>query len=206
MPTSAETKLNKAVLRELPYFGQNLAYSHGIFNNLMPNITLPSKKYLDRLPSLYDIDLFSLNAENENNINTEFTAISPIRCSYYSPHSFSLLKNKFSEQSFRCQLSLFHYNVCGLRSNLENLQTHLLNELDFHFNITGVTEIRIWNSNPTDLNHTITGYNFEYVPTPLSAGGVGMYIDSDFQYTIIEKISNEHFQALWIKKSFNKHG
>ena len=50
-----------------------------------------------------------------------------------------------------------------------------------------------------DFNPEIIGYNFEYVPTPLSAGGVGMYIDSDFQYTIIEKTSNEAFQALWVE-------
>ncbi|CAH3017667.1 unnamed protein product, partial [Porites evermanni] len=76
---------------------------------------------------------------------------------------------------FRSQLTLFHNNVCSLKSNLENLQTHLLNELDFHFNIIGVTETRITNSNFIDFNPNITGYNFEYVPTPLSAGGVGMY-------------------------------
>ena len=95
-----------------------------------------------------------------------------VRCKYYSPHSFSLLTNKLNKQVFRSQLTLFHNNVCSLKSNLENLQTHLLNELDFHFNIIGVTETRITNSNFIDFNPNITGYNFQYVPTPLSAGGV----------------------------------
>ena len=36
----------------------------------------------------------------------------------------------------------------------------------------------------------------EYVPTPLSAGGVGMYIKSDLNYTVIEKSSEDAFQAL----------
>ena len=48
----------------------------------------------------------------------------------------------------------------------------------------------------------MAGYNFEYVPTPLSAGGVGMYIDCDLRYSIIEKRSNEAFQALWIEIHF----
>ena len=53
-----------------------------------------------------------------------------------------------------------------------------------------------------DFNPNITGYNFEYVPTPLSAGGVGMYVDSDFKYEVLEKTSNEAFQALWVEIHF----
>ena len=57
MPNSAQTKLCKALFRELPYNGQNIRQCHGLFNNLMPIENLPSKKYLDHLPSLNDIDL-----------------------------------------------------------------------------------------------------------------------------------------------------
>ena len=202
MPNSAQTKLCKALFRELPYNGQNIRQCHGSFNNLMPIENLPSKKYLDRLPSLNDIDLFSLNADNVNNSDLEYSFIRPVRCKYYSPHSFSLLPNKLNKQEFRSQLTLFHNNVCSLKSNHENLQTHLLNELNFHFNIIGVTETRITNSNSIDFNPNITGYNFEYVPTPLSAGGVGMFIDSDFKYEVLERTSNEAFQALWVEIHF----
>ena len=201
MPNSAQTKLCKALFRELPYNGQNIRQCHGSFNNLMPIENLPSKKYLDRLPSLNDIDLFSLNADKVNNSDLEYSSIRPVRCKY-SLHSFSLLTNKLNKQKFRSQLTLFHNNVCSLKSNLENLQTHLLNELNFHFNIIGVTETRITNSNSIDFNPNITGYNFEYVPTPLSAGGVGMYIDSDFKYEVLERTSNEAFQALWVEIHF----
>ena len=89
----------------------------------MPIENLPSKKYLDRLPSLNDIDLFSLNADNVNNSDLEYSSIRPVRCKYYSPHSFSLLTNKLNKQVFRSQLTLFHNNMCSLKSNLENLQT-----------------------------------------------------------------------------------
>ena len=143
MPNSAQTKLSKALFRELPYNGQNIRQCHGSFNNLMPIENLPSKKYLDRLPSLNDIDLFSLNADNVNNGDLEYSSIRPVRCKYYSPHSFSLLTNKLNKQVFRSQLTLFHNNVCSLKSNLENLQTHLLNELDFHFNIIGVRKTQL---------------------------------------------------------------
>ena len=42
-------------------------------------------------------------------------------------------------------------------------------------------------------------FSVKYVPTPLSAGGVGMYIDSELRYTVLEKSSNEAFQALWVE-------
>ena len=62
-----------------------------------------------------------------------------------------------------------------------NFQTHLLNELDFPFSVIGVAETKIKNATFSDLNTTISGYNFEFVPPPLSAGGVGMYIDCDLK-------------------------
>ena len=100
MPNSAQTKLSKALFRELPYNDQNIRQFHGSFNNLMPIENLPSKKYLDRLPSLNDIHLFSLNADNVNNSDLEYSSIRPVRCKYYSPHSFSLLTNKLNKQVF----------------------------------------------------------------------------------------------------------
>jgi exonuclease III len=77
-----------------------------------------------------------------------------------------------------------------------------LHELDHNFSIIGISETRIINTGSLDFNPNIPGYNFEYVPTPLSAGGVGMYIDDNLNYRIIEKRSNEAFQALWIEIEF----
>ena len=36
-----------------------------------------------------------------------------------------------------------------------------------------------------------TGYSFEYVPTPLAAGGVGMYVKDCLNNTAIERTSEE---------------
>ena len=200
MPISAEVKQNKAFFLELPYHGQSsIIQCHGKFNNLLTNDNHPSKRYLDRLPSLYDVDIFSLNSVNNNLYDTDFTAIYPIRCKYYSPYSFSQLKNQLNEQRSHSHLSFFHNNVSSLKRNLENFQTHLLDELNFHFSVIGVTETRIRNANFIDFNPEIPGYTFEYVPTPLSAGGVGMYIDSELSYTVLMKSSNEAFQALWVE-------
>ena len=50
-----------------------------------------------------------------------------------------------------------------------------------------------------DFNPSIPGYVFEYVPTPLASGGVGLYINDSLKYTVIEKVSDEAFQSLWIE-------
>ena len=41
----------------------------------MPIENIPSKKYLDHLPGLNDMDLFSLNADNVNNSDLEYLSI-----------------------------------------------------------------------------------------------------------------------------------
>ena len=72
-------------------------------------------------------------------------------------------------------------------ANLENLRTRILDELDFPFSIVGITETPITNEDLGGFNYNIPGYSFEYVPTPLSAGGVGVYIRDDYDYFVIEK-------------------
>ena len=85
-------------------------------------------------------------------------------------------------------LSLLHNNVRGLRRNLDNFQSHILEELQLHFSVIGITETKITNSNlPLDFDPSIPNYRFEYVPTPLSTGVVGMYIHNDFNYTVTER-------------------
>ena len=45
----------------------------------------------------------------------------------------------------------------------------------------------------------LPGYCFESVPTPLSAGGVGLFIDQNCKYRVLERVSNSRYQALWIE-------
>ena len=67
----------------------------------------------------------------------------------------------------KASFSVFHNNICSLRRDLENLQTHILDELDFPFSIIGITETCITNEDLGGFNYNIPGYSFEYVPTPL---------------------------------------
>ena len=123
-----------------------------------------------------------------------------IRSLYYSPNSF--YKHKRSLHSSHCKnggFSIFHNNIRSFKRNLESLQTHLLIELDFQFSIVALTETRITNLKEIDFNPNISGYVFEYVPTPLSAGGLGIDINENLDYTVVERTSNPVFQALWIE-------
>ena len=181
-----EITLNKDLLRELPYHGLNHIQFHGQFNNSLQS-SLPTKKYLERLTSVHDLDLFNLNISDDNSEPVFW--LPKIRCKYYSPHSFSQLKSKFCTSAIASSFSLFHNNVRSLKSNLENLQSHLLEELNYPFSIIGITETRITQETICDFNPSIPNYKFEFVPTPLAAGGVGMYINNNLNYTIIERIS-----------------
>ena len=156
------------------------------------------RKYLENVHSLFDFDLFSLNLSANRNIEPDHNFLSNfIRCRYYSPNSFH---KEFSKLGLNSSLnvqnstfSIFHNNISSLRQNLENLQVHVLQQLDFPFSIIGITETRITNDNISSFNYNIPGYSFEFVPTPLSAGGVGMYIRDDYNYYVIEKTSEEPF-------------
>ena len=178
----------------------NTVASHGQFNNLLETDKrfLLTKRYLDKLHSLYDLDIFSLNMRQNTDINPDFQCQNQISANYYLPYSFNDLKKVAENSSF----SIIHDNVRSLQLHLDDLQTHLLNELSHNFDIIGISETKIHSSMQPTLNLNIPGYNFEQVPTPLLFGGVGMYISDKLKYSVIERTSNEAFQAMWIKIHF----
>ena len=94
------------------------------------------------------------------------------------------------------------YYLISLSKNLKNLQSSILVKLVFNFNIIGITETKTKDSNSESAEFSFPGYEFEFVPTPLAFGGVGMFIDETLHYTMLQKTSNEAFQALWIELSF----
>ena len=71
-------KTVKSIFKELPYHGVNILNCHGQFNNLLSD-ALPTKKYLEKLSSIHDLDLFTLNVQAA--INPDFQIISLINAS-----------------------------------------------------------------------------------------------------------------------------
>ncbi|CAB4013771.1 Hypothetical predicted protein, partial [Paramuricea clavata] len=101
--------------------------------------------------------------------------------------------DKISEQIDAIEQYSYNYNVkiIGIPQTQDRNETAAntadIYELDFHFNIIGVTETKITNLTQLNFETKIPGYEFEYVPTPLASGGVGMYIDNTLEYTVLEK-------------------
>ena len=74
--------------------------------------------------------------------------------------------------------------------------------LSFHFNITSVTDTTITNSDiPLDFDLPILNYNFEYVPTPLSAGVWVCILITVSSISLLKEL-DETSQALWITIHF----
>ena len=81
---------------------------------------------------------------------------------------------------------------------------YILRELKLPFNIIAVLKTTI-TDNILHFNQNIPKYNFEFVQTPLSAGGVEMYVRWDNEiYGYWKNVSIEAFQSLWIELQFTK--
>ena len=64
MKRDNSSNISKSLLRELPYYGINFVSAHGQFNNILDD-HLPTKKYLESLTSVHDLDLFTLNTNSD---------------------------------------------------------------------------------------------------------------------------------------------
>ena len=145
-----------SLLRELPYFGLNVNLAHGQFNNCSPS-HLPAKKYLKKPSSIYDLNLFKLNALEDTNSGDSLYN-HRIHSRYYSPYSFYKCKSELPSRVSDSSFSLLHNNIRSLKQNLENFQVRLLDELNFEFNITGVSETKTISGKEMDFNPSIPGY------------------------------------------------
>ena len=85
----------------------------------------------------------------------------------------------------------------SINHNLENVEL-LLDELD----VIGISETKITNADEGNAHPSIPGYVFEHMPTPLASGGTGLFVDQSVKYNVLEKTSNEAFQALWVEIFF----
>ena len=68
-----------------------------------------------------------------------------------------------------------------------------------------VTETRLCESESIDFIPQLPGYCFEFVKTPLSAGGVGFFINENCKYRVLERSTNSSYQALWIEILLPNH-
>ena len=158
---------------------------------------------LDSFSSLYDLSVFQLNSLNKDiDLDINFTS-NKISSKYFSPHSFAQL---IDSKQLESKMSLLHTNIRSLKTNFEEFQHYVLGELNFRFTIIGVTETLICDRECSfNFVPELPGYCFESVPTPLSAGGVGLFIEQNCKYRVLERVSNSCHQALWIELHLPKN-
>ena len=78
----------------------------------------------------------------------------------FSPHSFKE-QNKYVIENDDASFLIFLNNLISLCSNnYENLQSSILDELGFNFEIIGITEIKINDSNSEIAEFSLPGYEF----------------------------------------------
>ena len=82
---------------------------------------------------------------------------------------------------------------------IEHFQCHVLSEVKHNFTVLGVTETRLCEGESIDFIPQLPGYCFEFVKTPLSACGVGLFINENYKYRVLERSTNSSSQALWIE-------
>ncbi len=132
-------QLTKSLFKELPFYNFNFTYEFDFNNSITTN--LPTLKDFDKYPSIRDLGLFNLNTDSDAtaDINSNYWIS---QSQYYSPHKFTSLKSQINS-NIDASFSLLHNNVRSLRRNLENFQTHLLQQLDYNFSVIGISETKI---------------------------------------------------------------
>ena len=172
------------------------------FNNLYQS-ELPPNRSLESSTGFYDLDSFKSNTSLDSRFNANNNLFNhKIYGRFFSPHNFKNYSNSLTKKQLEPS-SIFHNNILILNKNIEKLVKHYLENIDLHLDIIGITATKMTNTNQ-NFASKILCYAFEHVPTRLASRGVGLFIDGNLKYTVLEKESHGAFQASWIAISFNK--
>ena len=137
------------------------------------------------------------NIDNEKLPNCKYRSIS-----YFS--SFDV------ELKSKC-LSFFHLNINSLSKNFDNFN-HLINklELELEFDILGISDSRILQSQSLNTNVTLQNYVIKQTPTESTARGALPYINKKHSYKTHadlaickpKKLESTVVEIVLLKKSF----
>ena len=128
MTSKHEVNVHKSNFGELPFYG--------IYTDVFVTSRPSTERQLNKLTSIYDLDVFNLNIRSNSNINPDQNVMNNhIHCKYYSPENFTKIK-KGNHRLSNNHFSLFHNNVSSLiRKNLEHLQVQIFDELKFTLSV-----------------------------------------------------------------------
>ena len=90
-----------------------------------------------------------------------------------------------SNSDLKNSLSIIHFNVRSLQKNFDAFYEFLCNH-SCSSDIICVTETRL-KTQPL-LNIDISGYTFVHIDSPITAGGVAMYISNALQFSVLNNL------------------
>ena len=166
---------------------------------------------LDRVRSdtIYNLKSNFSNDSSENDDNSLLYNNNGHTCDYFDINDFSNTVNCLQKQ-----ISFYSHNVRSLTGKFNEF-TELIQSLNnnkFKFTVISITEL--WNV-PSDIQYTLPGYSPLHFSirdkTQLNnnaGGGVGLWVDSNYSYEPIDKLSvfEPHvFESQFIKLKTSKN-
>ena len=154
------------------------------FADCMPAYEITS--HLNSLPNLSDYDI---DEQMPQTIDSRYFTLPELSSMHYSA----------------ADLSILHTNIRSLSCHHEELIA-LCNQLTFHPDVIGVSEIWHSDNHPITTNVDIPGYSFYKTSSSSQNGGVGLYVKSFLTAIPMNdlNISNSDFETVWIEIDSNK--
>ena len=149
-----------------------------------------SMRFLESLPNLDIVDE-SLSDDSSNDCGIELP--NKTSCKYYSVNDYQLLNKKN-------KLNIFHSNINGLGSKLDNLNEFLASSSTM-LDILALTETSENADTGFLTNVEIAGYEKFHTATKTSKGGTAIYVNKN--YVTIGRndlnINNAESESTWIE-------
>ena len=141
-------------------------------NNKLKN---NSEDFMNKIINLKELN-FDKN-QSYSNKDPNDHVIDPTNFSYYLTHDFHKLHKKNSNKTNNTNFSVLHTNICSLQGNFNNLEQ--LNNLEYEFDIIGLTETWHTEGNQNFISGLLTGYqNYEGI-SGSTLKGCGFYIKNN---------------------------
>ena len=131
---------------------------------------LPKFELTSRLSNLPNLD----GHDVENHLLPE------VNFKYYSTTEFHNVQS-ISWVTIGSLFSVLHCNVRSLSANHDSLMS-LLSDLDFEFDVIGISETKIMQGKDPITNISMPDYSFISQPTLCNAGGVGFFIKDKIKF------------------------
>ena len=142
-------------------------------NELSDDINLFNSLQVKNFIAQCDSIQKSMNLDDDDEIFS-----TQVNSKYYDINQLNSLKLDLPST-----FGLFHVNIASLNKHIDDLR-FILSQLEFNFDIIGISEHKILKDTVPSKNIKIAGYEeFIFEPTESTHGGTGFYIKDNLDYT-----------------------